>query len=87
MKKTIIPLLFFLIIQILSNAQDLKFKYDSINKEWYHNVRYDLDTARQDGSRVVALSEIANYYKKIQSEMGLVSTDWSKIVITLKIVR
>ena len=63
MKKTIIPLLFFLIIQILSNAQDLKFKYDSINKEWYHNVRYDLDTARQDGSRVVALSEIANYYK------------------------
>ncbi|MFM9840580.1 MAG: DUF5675 family protein [Cyclobacteriaceae bacterium] len=31
--------------------------------------------------------EIANYYKKVQSEMGLLESDWSKITITIKISR
>ncbi len=63
MKKIITVIFLLIVIRCICNAQDLKFKSDSLSTEWHESILHDLDTARQDTSRVLLIAQLANYYK------------------------
>jgi two-component system NtrC family sensor kinase len=58
MKKIIAIIFLFIVTPVMDYAQDL-----NAESEWHENILHDLDTARQDTSRVLLIAELASYYK------------------------
>jgi len=62
--KKILPSIFLLtVVRCICCAQDSALTTDSLNKTWHESILHDLDTARQDTSRVLLTAELANYFK------------------------
>ena len=58
MKKIITAIVLVLIVQVIAHAQD-----DNDNARWIKGILHDVETAKQDTTRVLLIADLANYYK------------------------